>query len=178
MCNYEKFAVDGVIALGTDKRKLDRLRLKLKTFKDICVSLSNLSHDSKYRVATIIVTGDFREICAIGYNGDYKGGPNTRENFEHGQSGFLHSEENALIHLNKPFEIRDHLILFCTHKPCTMCAKRIVNSGVKYVIYVNEYKDSIGETDSIFSNGNVGCFSFEELVKDEQALNSILKLAT
>lgn len=142
-----------------------RLRLKIATFMDICTTLSRLSHDAKYSVATIIVSGDMREICAIGYNGDVKGGPNTRKNFASGESGFLHAEENALFHLNKPFEIRGDLILFCTHKPCTMCAKRIVNSGIKKVIYLNEYTDKLGMTDEIFELAYVKCSKYDTLMQ-------------
>jgi dCMP deaminase len=153
--------------------KLDRFRLKLLTFMDICGTLAKLSHDSKYKVATIIVSGDLREICAIGYNGDVKGGPNERSNFDHGQSGFLHSEENALIHLNKPFEIRDKLMLFCTHKPCTMCAKRIVNSGIKRIIYRNDYSDAQNMTDEIFSKSKVICVKLQDLMTQNDLLHSI-----
>jgi dCMP deaminase len=141
----------------------ERTALKMRTFMDFCVSLSALSHDPKYQVATVILTENFREICSIGYNGDYKGGPNVRVHLEHNQSGFLHSEENALLQLNKPLELRDQLILMCTHKPCTMCAKRIVNSGIRRVIYKNEYSDVMGMTDEVFSTSGVACFSFDSL---------------
>lgn len=125
--------------------EISRYDLKLATFKNICLELSNLSYDPKYKVATIIFTKDFREICAIGYNGNYKGGPHTRESTTTGQSGFLHSEENALLHLTRPFEFRDNLIMMCTYKPCEMCAKRIINSGIKTVYYINEYPHSKSE---------------------------------
>jgi dCMP deaminase len=119
-----------------------RHELKLATFKEICKTLSVLSYDPKYKVAAIIITDDFREICAIGYNGNFKGGPNTRDSTVQGGSGFLHAEENALLHLTRPFEARENLIIICTHKPCAMCAKRIANSGIKRVFYINDYTDS------------------------------------
>ena len=140
-----------------------RKSLKLKTFMNICESLSALSHDEKYKVATIITDDNFREVYSIGYNGDYKSGPNIRTDFDHGQSGFLHSEENALMHLSKPYELRANLILFCTHKPCTMCAKRIANSGIKKIVYKNEYEDALNQTDEIFLRAGVSCHNFEVL---------------
>ena len=146
---------------------MNRLTFKLKTFMKICKDLSLLSHDTKYQVATIIVTDDFREICAIGYNGDYAGGPNKRENFEQGQSGFLHSEENALFHLGRPLNSRDDLVLICTHKPCTMCAKRIVNSNIKRVVYDKQYADELNQTDEIFANSSVFCSKFDNLIEKE-----------
>lgn len=142
----------------------DRPTIKLQTYMKICRELATLSHDTKYRVASIAITDDFREICAIGYNGDYVGGPNERTNFEHGQSLFLHSEENLLLHLNKNYELRRNLILMCTHKPCTMCAKRIAGSGINRVIYDTDYHDIHDQTNEIFTNSGVWCVQLEQLV--------------
>ena len=125
---------------------IDRRKIKLDVFKNIALEIAQLSYDPKHRVGTIIITDDFREICAIGYNGNYKGGPNSRDSDEVGKSGFLHAEENALFHLNKPYEHRAPLLMICTHKPCPMCAKRIVNSGIKNVMFIEEYA-ALGEID-------------------------------
>ena len=143
--------------------KVNRKALKLTSFMNMCIELSCLSHDPKYKVASMIITDDFREICAIGYNGDYKGGPNERVNLQTGMSGFSHSEENCLIHLCKPFELRSNLIMFCTHTPCPMCAKHIVNGGIRRVVYNTEYRDLGPDTDHIFANSNVGCVKFDSL---------------
>lgn len=136
----------------------EREVLKFLTFKQICLQLSNLSCDEKYKVAAIVITRDFRDICAIGYNGNYKGGPNSRDSLEIGLSGFLHAEENCLLHLDKPFELRGSLIMICTHKPCTMCAKRIVNSGIKTVLFVHDYDNVSAQVDQIFKQSEVCCF--------------------
>lgn len=153
---------------------MTRLQLKFQTFMKICEDLSRLSHDPKYQVATIIVSDDFREICSIGYNGDYRGGPNGRSNLEHGQSGFLHSEENALFHLSRPFKLRSDLVLMCTHKPCSMCAKRIVNSGITRVVYKFEYTDAAAETEVIFQTSGVDCRSFDSLFSSKELLEAYL----
>lgn len=138
--------------VGSD---LSRKNLKINVFKEICKNIATLSYDSKYKVGTIIITDDFRDICAIGYNGNYKGGPNKRDSEETGMSGFLHSEENALFHLDKPYELRDKLIMICTHKPCPMCAKRIVNAGIKKVLYIENYESAGKGTDEIFNHSNI-----------------------
>ena len=161
----------------TETTTEDRSAKKLITFMRMCKDLSTLSHDQKVKVATIIVTDNFGEICSIGYNGDYSGGPNLRVDMAHGQSNFLHSEENALFRLGKPYELRDRLILMCTHKPCTMCAKRIVNSGIKRVIYDAEYCDSIAQTDEIFSVSRVNCQSMVALLSSKETLETYLDYA-
>lgn len=135
----------------------ERYLQKLQAYMSICKTISSLSYDAKFQVGTVIVTDDFREICAIGYNGNFKGGPNARESDEPGKSGFLHSEENALFHLSKPYENRDKLLMLCTHKPCPMCAKRIVNAGIKRVLYLNEYDNAGPGTDEVFRIGQVSC---------------------
>lgn len=143
---------------------MSRLELKLRTYMQICKDLAALSHDTKCAVAAVAITDDFREISAIGYNGDFTGGPNERTDFSHGRSGFLHAEENVLFHLGKPFELRDSLIMLCTHKPCTMCAKRICGSGIRRVIYETDYVDELGRTDEIFRSTGVRCVSLDGLL--------------
>lgn len=140
-----------------------RTKQKFDAYMQICKIVSSLSYDSKFKVGAVIVTDDFREICAVGYNGNFKGGPNTRDSDETGKSGFLHSEENALFHLGKPYELRDRLIMFCTHKPCPMCAKRIANAGIKRVIYENEYDSAGPGTDEIFRTCGITCTQIDSL---------------
>jgi dCMP deaminase len=131
---------------------MDRRRQKLEIFSEICKQVSKLSYDPKYKVGAIIITDDFREVCAIGYNGNYKGGPNQRENLDTGGSGFLHAEENALYHLTKPWNERENLIMIVTHKPCRMCLKRIVNSGIKTVYFLEDYEDKCDNSKSFIED--------------------------
>lgn len=140
---------------------------KISVFMKMCIELSTLSYDDKYKVASIIITKDYREVCAIGYNGGYKGGPNQRSSLDHGKSGFLHAEENALFHLCKPYELRGDLLMLCTHKPCSMCARRIVNSGIKNVIYHSDYIDVESATDTIFSITGTSCIKFDDLLHNQ-----------
>lgn len=152
----------------------DRKILKLKTYMKICRDLSALSHDTKYAVAAIAITDNFSEICGIGYNGDYSGGPNVRTNFDHGKSGFIHSEANLLTHIGRPYELRKNLIIMCTHKPCTMCAKLIVNSGIKRVVYDEDYVDEEGGTDDVFRDSGISCRKLSNLVKSDIAVRDFL----
>ena len=56
---------DFLDCLQQKDEKLERETLKLNVFKDICQSISTLSYDEKFKVGTIIITDDFRDICAI-----------------------------------------------------------------------------------------------------------------
>jgi dCMP deaminase len=100
--------------------------------------ISRRSVDPKYKVGAVIVSGDNTQVLALGYNGDHMGGTNERDSLEQGKSGFIHAEVNALIKCdyNNPKEKK----MYLTHSPCPVCAKCIINSGIKEVIYQKEYE--------------------------------------
>ena len=102
--------------------------------------LAARSYDPRNQVGAVVVTRDNTQVLAVGYNGNYSGGPNCVESTEPGESGMLHAEINALLKLdyNNPKE----KILYVTLLPCKMCAKAIVNTGIKDVVYKDVYRDS------------------------------------
>ena len=104
--------------------------------------LSGRSTCKRAKVGCVITSWDYNEVLSIGYNGNYKGGPNTCDNDEVGACGCLHAEENALIKLdyNSPVKKR----LYTTTSPCLMCAKRIINANINFVLYDNQYRDTSG----------------------------------
>ena len=118
-----------------------------KFVKDIAAR----SPDPKFQVGAVIVTDDNTQVLALGYNGDQKGGPNKRESMEHGQSGFIHAEVNALIKMdyNNPKKKK----MYLTHTPCPVCAKCIINAGIQEVIYIEDYVNMQGL--SILKDSNV-----------------------
>ena len=105
-------------------------------------NISRRSIDPKHKVGAVIVTTDNTQVLALGYNGDHKGGPNSRDSMKHGHSGLIHAEINALIKCdyNNPKDKK----MYVTLSPCCVCAKAIINSGIKEVIYKEKYKDSSG----------------------------------
>lgn len=96
----------------------------------------------RLQVGTVISSTDFRKTLAMGYNGNATGLPNEcdRKGAEAvGNCGCLHSEENAIINCDVPRAIQK--IVFVTHLPCVMCAKRLLNlGGVVEVFYLNDYR--------------------------------------
>lgn len=91
------------------------------------------------QVGCAIVTPDFRKVLAVGYNGNASGLPNKCDSTEPGACGCLHAEENAVI--NCDVTRSTPKVVFCTHLPCVMCAKRLINLGsVKHVYYLNDYR--------------------------------------
>ena len=52
-----------------------------------------------------------------------------------------HAEQNAIIQAAKLGISIDGATLYCTHQPCSMCAKMIVNSGIRRVVFEQGYPD-------------------------------------
>jgi dCMP deaminase len=108
----------------------------------VALTISERSVDPKHKVGVIVVSDDNTQLLALGYNGNYKGGPNTVESFQPGESGLLYAEINALLKLdyNNPKRKK----MYVTLSPCAMCAKAIVNSGIDEVVYLDEYRETTG----------------------------------
>ncbi|MEG1963920.1 MAG: cytidine/deoxycytidylate deaminase family protein [Clostridia bacterium] len=53
----------------------------------------------------------------------------------------VHAEQNAIIQAAKQGISVQDSTLYCTHQPCVICAKMIINAGIKKVIYKYGYPD-------------------------------------
>ena len=57
----------------------------------------------------------------------------------------IHAEQNAIIQAAfHGVSIKDST-LFCTNLPCSICAKMIINAGIKKIFYQSGYADAISE---------------------------------
>jgi len=93
----------------------------------------------RLQVGTVITSTDYRQVLAVGYNGNASGLPNQCDQDVPGACGCLHSEENACINCLSPRQLGK--IVFVTHLPCAMCAKRLINlGGVKKIYYSEDYR--------------------------------------
>ena len=53
----------------------------------------------------------------------------------------VHAEQNAIIQAARLGSSIDGATLYCTHQPCVLCAKMIVNAGIRRVVYEQGYPD-------------------------------------
>ena len=113
-----------------------------KIWMDFADNISLRSYDPRFQVGSVIITEDNCQVLAVGYNGNYAGGPNEAESIEPGKSGMIHAEINALLKMdyNNPKKKKMYLNL----SPCRSCAKAIVNAGINEVIFKNQYRDISG----------------------------------
>lgn len=94
----------------------------------------------RLKVGAVLMDDDMTQFT-IGYNGNYKGGPNFCDSDEPGNCGCIHAEVNALI---KPRNFKAN-IMFLTDSPCVNCAKLIINAGIQKVYFKNEYRIKSGK---------------------------------
>ena len=52
-----------------------------------------------------------------------------------------HAEQNAIIQAARMGVSIDGATLYCTHQPCVICAKMIINSGIVRIVYKSGYPD-------------------------------------
>jgi dCMP deaminase len=127
-------------------------------YMELAKGLANRSTCSRLHVGTVITSTDFRKVLAVGYNGNASGLPNKCDSDTPGACGCLHSEENAVINCDAPRQIEK--IVFVTHLPCKMCAKRLINLGnVKQVWYDQDYR--LRDSLELFKEVGINCFNYQ-----------------
>ena len=114
-----------------------------KTYLKMAMEWSTLSCCSRKKVGAIIVKDGM--IISDGFNGTPKGFLNDCEDAKGDTYWYvLHAEANAILKVAKSSQSTDGATLYVTYSPCKDCSKLIVQSGIKRVIYGEEYRDIAG----------------------------------
>ena len=104
---------------------------------------AKLSYCKRRQVGALIVKN--RMIISDGYNGTPTGFENICEVDENYTKWYvLHAEANAIMKVAASTQSSQGATLYVTLSPCRECSKLIFQSGIKRVVYHNEYKDSSG----------------------------------
>lgn len=128
------------------QKKLD------KTYMDMAISMSELSHGIRGKVGAVAVTSN--GVVITGVNGLPKQLGNELENkcetsdgiFEYYESKntVIHAENNILVKCAREGVSMLGSTVYVTMSCCNHCASMLVASGVKRVVYLNEYRDLAG----------------------------------
>jgi len=124
-------------------QKIDGRKSQIEYFMDICKIVSERSTCPRAQVGAII-TKD-KTIVSTGFNGAPRGANHCTEakcimEGDHCVRT-VHAEENCILNAARcGIDIRDS-IMYCTHKPCFQCLKRLINAGIKRVLYLHDYAD-------------------------------------
>lgn len=97
------------------------------------------SYCKRRKVGALIVKDNM--IISDGYNGT----PSGFENICEDESGItkpyvLHAEANAITKVAKSGNSSKDATLYVTASPCMECAKLIIQSGIRRVVYRDEYR--------------------------------------
>jgi len=131
-----------------------------ETWMSVARAIAQRSYDPRLQVGAIIVSEDNTRMLSVGYNGNYRGGPNEPESLEPGKSGMIHAEQNALVKCDFNFPKKKHMYL--THSPCRACAKLIINAEISRVVYNEVYRDPSGI--ELLKSAGVEVYSMEEAI--------------
>jgi dCMP deaminase len=113
-----------------------------KVFINIAKETSTLSHCVRSKVGAVLVKDG--NIISFGYNGTPSGMDNCCEEDNVTLKHVIHAECNAILKAAKTGNSVDGSTLYLTLSPCLDCSKLILQSGIKRVVYLNEYRNSEG----------------------------------
>ncbi|MEW6661863.1 MAG: deoxycytidylate deaminase [Bacillota bacterium] len=120
-------------------------------FMEIALVVSKRSTCLRRQVGAVLVKD--RRLLTTGYNGAPQGLSHCREvgclrqNLQvpsgerHELCRGLHAEQNALIQGAVHGVSVQGSILYCTHQPCAVCAKMLVNAGISKIFTAEPYPD-------------------------------------
>ncbi|BCS98021.1 cytidine deaminase [Desulfoluna limicola] len=132
-------------------------------FMDITELVAKRSTCTRRAVGAVLVKD--KRVLATGYNGapsgirhcaetgclrEQRGVPSGER---HELCRGAHAEQNAIVqaaHYGVPI---NGATLFCTNLPCSICAKLLINAGVKKIYFKSGYADEISE--EMLSEANI-----------------------
>lgn len=142
-----------------------------RRFMELTEEVGNWASCLRRRVGAVIVRD--KRVMTTGYNGAPSGIKSCVERGEclrdkrgipsgtHAEICFAaHAEQNAIIQAAKYGVNIDGATLYCTHQPCVICAKMIINAGIKRVVYKEGYPDEFSM--QLFEEAGTKVEKFEE----------------
>ncbi len=148
---------------------MDKWDKRFVELSQVIAGWSSCFKDNR-QVGAVIVKN--KRIVTTGYNGAPSGIVNCKERGEclRQKMGIpsgkqqeicyaIHAEQNAIIQAAKLGISIDGATLYCTHFPCTICAKMIINSGISRLVYIHPYPDEFSI--SIIKESGIICEQFD-----------------
>jgi len=140
-------------------------------FMDITSLVARRSTCMRRQVGAVMVKE--KNILATGYNGtpsgithcDVTGCLREQLNIPSGERHELcrglHAEQNAIIQAARHGVNISDSILYCTNSPCIICTKMLINAGIRKVVYLQGYSDSLSL--EMLDEAGIEALSFAEV---------------
>ena len=124
-------------------------------FMDITELVARRSTCTRRSVGAVIVKD--KRVLTTGYNGApshirhcievgcLREKMNVASGERHELCRGIHAEQNAIIQAAFHGVSIEGAVLFCTNLPCSICAKMIINAGIKKIYYASGYADMLSE---------------------------------
>lgn len=144
-----------------------------KRFMELCKMVATWSscHRDNRQIGAVITKN--KRILTTGYNGAPSGLKSCAEKgvcmrdelgIPSGTKAELcygvHAEQNAIIQAARMGINIEGATLYCTHKPCSICAKMIINAGIVRVVFENDYPDEF--TAKLFDESGIEVCRYTE----------------
>ena len=142
-----------------------------KRFMELTELVGTWASCYRRKVGAVIVKD--KRVMTTGYNGAPAGIASCMERGEclrekmnipsgtHAETCYAaHAEQNAIIQAARSGTNVEGATLYCTHQPCVICAKMIINAGIKHVIFKEGYPDEFSVR--LFNEANVELEKYQE----------------
>jgi len=122
-------------------------------FFQIALQVASRSTCMRRQVGVVLVKD--KRILSTGYNGAPRGIShcievgclrdelNVPSGERHELCRALHAEQNAIVQAALHGVKIEGATLYCTHQPCSLCAKMIINAGIIEVYFAEGYPDDL-----------------------------------
>src|SRR5512136_3055563 len=109
-----------------------------KRYLEMALIWAQNSYCIRRQVGALIVKG--KMIISDGFNGTPAGFENVCEDEEYRTKPYvLHAEANAITKVAKSNNSSEGATLYITTSPCMECAKLIIQSGIRRVVFCDAY---------------------------------------
>ncbi len=124
-------------------------------FFKITQEVSTRSTCMRRHIGAVIVRD--KRILSTGYNGAPSGvahcseigclreAQNVASGERHELCRGLHAEQNAIIQAARHGIDISNSAIYCTHHPCVLCAKMLINAGIVAIYYKEGYPDNLAK---------------------------------
>src|SRR5512136_2608484 len=122
-----------------NRQSADKQILLDQRYLKMAAIWSQNSYCERRKVGALIVKD--KMIISDGYNGTPAGFENVCEDENNVTKPYvLHAEANAITKVAKSNNSSEDSTLYVTTSPCMECAKLIIQSGIKRVVFCNKYR--------------------------------------